>query len=129
MNKVFLIGNLTKKPEVREVKSSKICDFTVAINRQNDGVDYIECIAWNKTAELIGTYLDKGSKVSVEGRLAVDSYEDKDGNKRKNTSVMVESIEFLSPKKESKEQEVLMQAKTESQIGTQIQIDEEDYPW
>lgn len=123
MNKVILIGNLTRKPELKDVKDLSICEFTIAINGQKDRVDYIDCVAWNKLAETITNHLDKGSKVSVVGRLAVDTYE-VEGKKRKNTQVVVEAMEFLSPKKELE-----FSITTESQIGSQIDYDSSDLPW
>ena len=88
MNRVMLIGRLTAKPELRYTGSNvPFSRFTVAVNRtfnNNNGereTDFINCIIWRKQAENVCNYLDKGSLVSVEGRIQTGSYDDKDGNK------------------------------------------------
>ena len=101
MNKVLLIGNLTKAVEVRYTKSEmKVANFTLGINRENkkDESDFINCIAFGNQADLVSKYLDKGSKVSVEGHIQTGSYE-KDGKKVYTTDVVVEKVQFLDSKK------------------------------
>ena len=105
MNKVLLIGNLTKAVEVRYTKSEmKVANFTLGITREiknkdgNYDSDYINCVAYGNQADLVSKYLDKGSKVSVEGRIQTGSYE-KDGKKVYTTDVIVEKIQFLDSKK------------------------------
>lgn len=108
MNKVFLIGRMTKDAEVRaNDKGTSQTRFSVAINRQKEGVDYINCIAWNKQAELIGKYLHKGNQIALEGHIHTGSYDDKDGKKVYTTDVVVDNITFIGnntkieePKKE-----------------------------
>lgn len=105
MNKVILVGNLTKEPEIRYTKSEKtVASFTIAINEgfgENKKVTYIPCVAWGKLAETVGNFLDKGSKVLVDGHLQVRNYENSEGNKVYVTEVVARSIEFLSPKKDA----------------------------
>jgi single-strand DNA-binding protein len=108
MNKVFLSGNLTKDPEVRYTQSGMAyAKMGIAVSRpfsskNNDGqpaTDFFNLTAWNKTAEFCGRYLNKGSRVLVEGRIQNDNYEDKNGVKHYAVSVMVDNIEFASSKR------------------------------
>lgn len=102
INKVILIGNLTKAVEIRYTQTGiAIANFTLAIKRDNgkDETDFISCIAYNKTAELVSKYLDKGSKISIEGRIQTGSYENKEGKKIYTTDVIVDKVEFLNSKK------------------------------
>lgn len=105
MNKVTLIGRLSKDPEMRYTESGKaICSFSLAVNRKwgrdNDGptADFIPCVAWEKLAEIIGHNLAKGSQVAIEGRIQIRSYDAKDGSKRYATEVVVQEVEFIGPK-------------------------------
>lgn len=102
MNKVVLSGNLTKAVEVRYTQQGlAVGNFTLAIKREikNDEVDFINCVAYGKTAELISKYLDKGSRILAEGRIQTGSYENKEGKKIYTTDVIVDKIEFLNNKK------------------------------
>ena len=110
MNRVNIIGNLTKDPELRTTTSgTSVCTFTVAVQRvrsTQDGekqADYINCVAWRKTAENVSKYLSKGKKVGVTGSIQTRSYE-KDGHKVFITEVVCDDyggVEFLSPRGES----------------------------
>ena len=89
MNKVFLIGNLVRDPEVRATQSGiSVCNFTVAVNRRfkkengEQETDFLNVIAWRQLAELCGKYLAKGRKVAVTGSIQARTYEAKDGSKR-----------------------------------------------
>lgn len=110
MNKVFLIGNLSKDPELRTTNSgTSVCTFSIAVNRRKDKdgnstADFFPIVAWRQLAELCGKYLAKGRKVSVVGELQNRSYEANDGTKRHVTEIVANEIEFLTPKGESKEQ-------------------------
>ena len=105
MNKVELVGNLTRDPEVRATQSGVSCaSFTVAVNRryvnQQTGkreADYISVIAWRQLADLCGQYLAKGRKVGVVGSLQTRSYETQNGDRRYVTEVVADEVEFLSP--------------------------------
>jgi single-strand DNA-binding protein len=111
MNKVVLIGRLTRDPELRYAQSGKaFCTFTLTVDRrfskQNNNqptADFIPCVAWDKLAEIIGNNLAKGRKVGVEGRLQTRTYEAKDGSKRSAFDVMVDEMEFLDPKGQSQQ--------------------------
>lgn len=104
-NKVILMGNLTRDPEMRYTSSGKtIANFGLAINRNylsKDGekkeeVDFFDISAWDKTAELCNQYLEKGSGVLIEGRLKQERWEDDGGNKRSKIVVVASAVQFLS---------------------------------
>ncbi|MCI9031653.1 MAG: single-stranded DNA-binding protein [Clostridia bacterium] len=103
MNKVFLIGNLTRDPELSQLPSGvSVCKFGLAVNRNftnSSGereVDFFNITAWRGLGENCAKYLSKGRKVSVVGNIQVRNYEDKDGNKRTAVDIVAEDIEFLS---------------------------------
>lgn len=97
MNKVILIGNLTKDPELRTTQGGKSnCNFTLAISGRNKTVEYVKCVAWEKTAENIAKFMSKGKRMGVEGRIQTRDYE-KDGRKVYVTEVICTEVEFLSP--------------------------------
>ncbi len=107
MNRVLLVGRLTAKPELRYTNSNiPYTRFSVAV----DGIpssngerrtDFINTVAWRKQAENVCQYLDKGSLVSVEGRLQTSNYTDKDGNKRYTMDVQADNIRFLESRSQS----------------------------
>lgn len=103
MNKVVLVGRLTKDPELRYAAGSDIavCKFTVAVNRafKKDEADFINCVAFNKTAETIANYLVKGRQIAIAGRIQTDGYTAQDGTKRYTTDVVVESFDFCDSNK------------------------------
>ena len=108
MNRVELVGRLTAKPELRYTSSNAAYTrFTVAINRMGSNAqgeretDFINVVVWNKQAENVANFLDKGSLVGIEGSIQTGSYTDKDGNKRTSFDVRANNVEFLSSKSES----------------------------
>ncbi len=110
MNKVILVGNLTRDPELSETPSGvAVCRFAIAVSRDyanSDGTretDFFNITVWRGRAEVCGKYLKKGSKVAIVGSLQNRSYEDKDGIKRNVTDVVANEVEFLSPKGSSGE--------------------------
>ena len=103
MNKLTIIGNLTRDPETRVTQSgSSVCSFTVAVNRrgQDDKTDFFRVSAWNKTGETCPKYLAKGRKVAVTGPVSVSTYTGQDGKTYANLEVMAQDVEFLTPKAE-----------------------------
>lgn len=107
MNIIALSGRLTKDPELKSGQSGKAyARFTLAVDRpmQKDETDFINCVAFGKTAELIGEYLRKGRKVGVIGRLQMSKYE-VNGEKRTSYDVIVETLEFLESKNTAKAEE------------------------
>ena len=108
MNKALLVGRLTTKPELRYTNSNiPYARFSVAVDRgvnSNNGeriTDFINVVVWRKQAETVCQYLNKGSLVSVEGRIQTGNYTDKDGNKRYTTDVAADNIRFLESKAQS----------------------------
>lgn len=104
MNNVVLVGRLTKDVELRKTQNGKsVVSYTLAVNRQfkqegQPDADFINCVAWNKTADLMEQYLHKGSLVGVEGRIQTRSYQDNTGKNVYVTEVLTESVQFLEPK-------------------------------
>ena len=98
-NRITLVGNLVRDPEIRYVGSgAAVTKFTLAVNRrskQQEETDYVDCVAWDKLAETCNTYLKKGMSCLVDGRLSIRSYDDKDGNKRKATEVVIDNMQML----------------------------------
>lgn len=112
MNKVFLIGNLTRDPELRETPSGiAVCRFAIAVSRNytnEDGerqTDFFECTAWRGLGETIAKYTKKGKKVAVVGSVQLRNYEDNNGIKRTAIDIIVNDVEFLSPKEADDEAE------------------------
>lgn len=108
MNKVELIGRITKDLELRYTQSQKpVLSFSIAVNKRINGensADFINCVAWNTTAEFISKYFKKGQAIAVIGRLQNRSYED-DKGKHYITEVVVEETEFVGTKAQEKEDE------------------------
>lgn len=103
MNKVVLMGRLTKDPETRYTQNDKaVCSFTIAVNRRfkKDEADFINCVAWDKTAEFINTYFVKGAMIAVTGRIQTRNYEGNDGKKVYVTEVVVEEAYFTGSKQD-----------------------------
>ena len=105
MNRAMLIGRLTAKPELRYRNSNvPYARFTIAVNRQfnnqdgNREADFINIVVWRKQAEVICNYFDKGNLIAVEGRIQTGSYDDKDGNKRYTTDVVLDQFHFIESK-------------------------------
>lgn len=131
MNKVILIGRLTKDTELSQVGSAgtSMTKFCLAVTRpfKKDETDFINCIAFGKTAENIDRFFAKGSPIAVTGRIQTGSYEANDGTKRYTTDVIVESFEFIagnnSPKNEFKE------PKNEVSFDDLMPIEDGDMPF
>lgn len=112
MNKVILIGNLTRDPELSETPSGiSVCKFSIAVSRDhanadgNKETDFFNITVWRGRAENCGKYLKKGNKVAIVGSLQNRSYEDKDGVKRNVTEVVASEVEFLTPKQAENEEQ------------------------
>ncbi|EAF6699832.1 single-stranded DNA-binding protein [Listeria monocytogenes] len=107
INRVVLVGRLTKEPELRYTPNGiGVVTFTLAVNRartDKDGnrvADFINCIAWRKTAENIANYVKKGHLLGVDGQITTRNFEGKDGKRVYVTEVLAESVEFLEPRKD-----------------------------
>ena len=109
-NKVFLIGNLTRDPELTQTSSGiSVCRFDIAVGRDykdvngNRETDFFRCTAWRGLGETIGRYCKKGNKVCVVGSVQLREYEDNNGVKRNAVDIIVNDVEFLTPKASGEE--------------------------
>ena len=105
MNKVFLIGNLTRDPELTETAGGvSVCHFAIAVNRSytsSDGerqTDFFNVTAWRGLADNVNRFAKKGNKVAVSGSIQLRNYEDNQGNKRTAVDIIAQDVEFLTPK-------------------------------
>lgn len=104
MNRIFLIGNLTRDPELSETQSGiAVCRFSIAVNRRRTAegeqqTDFFNVTAWRGLAENVAKFCQKGNKVAVVGNLQIRQYEDRDGQKRTSVDVNADEVEFLTPK-------------------------------
>jgi single-strand DNA-binding protein len=111
LNHIVIMGRLTRDPEVRATGSGiTVCNFTVAVDRDFTGkdggekeTDFIDCVAWRKTAEFVTKYFTKGSMIVVSGRLQVRSWTDNDGNKRRNAEIVADNVYFGESKRSAGE--------------------------
>ncbi len=114
MNKVILLGRLTKDPETRYTQSTntQVTSFTLAVNRrfvkqgEERQADFINCVEWNKTAEFVSKYFRKGQQVGVIGRIQTRNYDDDKGIKHYVTEVIAEETYFAGDKKDATQNEV-----------------------
>lgn len=108
MNKCFLMGRLTKDPELRTTQNGKsVCSFTIAVDRKflnaqgNREADFLPCVAWNQTAEFVNKYFGRGRKIAVTGSIQTRNYDAQDGSKRYVTEIIVEEVDFADSKNDS----------------------------
>lgn len=108
MNRVYLMGNLTRDVELKSLTSGSVAAFGVAVTRRWAGADgekkeettFVDVTAWGKTGENIAKFFHKGSRILIEGRLKLDQWEDKEGNKRSKLSVVAEGFHFIDRKQD-----------------------------
>lgn len=111
MNKIILIGRLTRDPELRYTSNNTATtSFTVAVDRRfkQEGqptADFISVVAWGKTAEVISKYFKRGNRIALTGRLQTRNYDDKDGKKVYVTEVVTDEVEFVESKKEAEDKQ------------------------
>lgn len=136
MNKVYLIGNLTRDPETSDTSSGvRVCRFAIAVNRSyanadgNRETDFFNITVWRQLADNCSKYLKKGSKVAVVGQLQNRSYEDKDGIKRSVTDIVANEIEFLTPKNASDGYEDMGSAPTRRERPVLEEVDDDQLPF
>ena len=99
-NKVTLVGRISTDLELRYTGSNKAyCRFNLAVNRMNEGTDFIPVTVWGKPAENLVSYQNKGSLILVDGSISMNNYTDKDGNNRTSFEVMTSNVQFLGNKK------------------------------
>ena len=130
MNKLMIIGNLTKDPDLRTTQSGlDVCSFTVAVNRRKKGseqeTDFFRVTAWRELALNCGKYLAKGRKVAVVGEVSVSTYTSKDGKPGASLEVTAQDVEFLTPANTVAYQET---QKTDPQTGYTVE-QPEDLPF
>lgn len=148
MNKVFLIGNLTRDPEMRTTQSGiPVCSFNIAVNRRRASnaeagqqeVDFFRITAWRQLGENCSRYLAKGRKVSVVGTVSASAYVGNDGQARANLEVNADEVEFLTPRSEANEAPAYTPAPVQTlgqaygvtppQSGGFVQVDDEELPF
>lgn len=140
MNKIFLIGNLTRDPELRSTQNGvPVCTFTVAVNRRNrqgaeagqPEADFFRVTTWRQQAENCNRYLAKGRKVGVTGTLTLQSYTGNDGQQRYSLEVGADEVEFLSPRGEGGgEARPAGQPAAPQEAGTGfVRVDDDDLPF
>ena len=140
LNKVLLIGNLTRDPELRvTTRGTPICQFGLAINRKfkddtgatKDETTFVDIEAWGKQADLVAKYLTKGAPAMVEGRLKLDQWEDKtSGQKRSRLKVVLENVQFLGSRGATQHAtEEPEPAKTETHAPPKTENSDEDVPF
>lgn len=140
MNKVFLIGNLTRDPELTETSGGiKICRFAIAVNRNYSGADgerktdFFNCVAWRALGETVARYTKKGTKVAVSGSIELRNYEDSQGVKRTGVDIVAQDVEFLTPKGNSSDDGFDSPAPSSARGGSKPQLqpfdDDADIPF
>lgn len=135
MNKVQLIGRLTKDPELRYTKSNiAVANYSIAVNDgygEKQQTQFINISTWGKSGEFVSKYFKKGQAIAIVGRLNSNNYEDKNGNKRYSLEVITEDIEFIGDKKEEKvqQEEVFIPNNYKTQYQSNLSPDDEDLPW
>lgn len=130
INRVVLIGRLTRDPELRKTQNgTSVCSFTLAVNRRQnqDGTqdaDFIQCVAWNKLADNIQLYQKKGNQLGIEGRINTRSYDNQQGQKVYVTEVVAENVQLLTPRNDFNGQNTLGVTNT---YGTQSYAQNQSY--
>ena len=134
-NKVILMGNLTRDPELRTLPNTQtqVCDFSLAVNRRwkdaggadRDEVLFIDCAAFGKTGQTIGENLTKGRPIHIEGRLRFEQWEQEDGQKRSKIRVVVEQFRFVDRKPGSEPQSAKAPSRTRRAGGKRRPVEAE----
>lgn len=140
LNKVMLMGNLTRDPELRYTQNNTaVCQIGLAINRKwkdasgadKEEVVFIDCEAWGRTAEVLNQYVRKGDPIFIEGRLKLDQWQDKEGNNRSKLKVVVEGMQFLKGKSDGQQQRQAdrQSATSATNTGPHVPIGDDDIPF
>ena len=124
LNKAILMGRLVADPELRRTpNNNSVTSFTLAVNRsftrqgEQPQTDFIDIVAWGKTAEFVSRYFVKGQQVAVAGRIQARMWEDKQGNKRKSVEVVAEEVHFAEPKRDSQPRNEMPQGSFDPMAG------------
>lgn len=142
MNKVFIVGNLTRDPELRTTQSGvSVCSFTVAVNKRlsadakHPEADYFRVTAWRGLGENCQKFLAKGRKVCVVGAVGVSTYEAKDGTTKATLEVTADDVEFLTPKSEVTENPTVAELEgkaddlPKSDVNGFVEVDDDELPF
>lgn len=139
MQKLFIVGNLTRDPGVRTTQSGiSVCGFTVAVNRRRASqdqsqpqADYFRVSAWRQLGENCAKYLAKGRKVAVTGSVSVSTYQAQDGSTRAQLEVTADDVEFLTPKGEASAQQpnVPQAVTSRPPEGGYVEVEDDDLPF
>lgn len=133
INKVILIGRTTRDIELKYTPSgAAVCSFTLANGRKVKDVEqvsFIDCVAWQKTAEIIAQYVTKGNRIAVEGRLQQRSWTDGDGNKKSKVEVVVENFQFLESKGASAHTPGILEGEIVKDADIDNPFDDSDLPF
>ena len=140
MNKVILMGRLTRDPEVRytQTNNTVVASFSLAVNRrfarqgEERQADFINIVAWSKLGEFCSKYFKKGQQVGIIGRIQTRTYTDQNGQKKYAFEVVTDSVQFLESKKEKSNSEVLKQVMTAdpfAEFGKEVSISDYDLPF
>ena len=140
MNSVVLVGRLAQDPELRYIAGTgmPVATFTLAVSREftdkngERGVDFIDIQAWNKQAETVANYLKKGNMVSVNGSIRVETYTDKEGNRRRSFKINANRVEFLITDRQPKTTNQMKEPTFEPSFGEDFDftaIDDTDLPF
>lgn len=136
MNKIFIIGNLTRDPEMRTLQNgTNVCSFSVAVNRRRQNsaeagqpeADFFRVTAWRQLAENCNRFLAKGRKVAVTGSLSLQSYTSNTGEQRYSLEINADEVEFLTPRGEQGENQA-PSAQGQSYSGY-VQVENDDLPF
>ena len=134
INNVLIVGRITHDLELRKTSTDKsVCEFSVAVNRiGQDTTDFITCQVWNKQADNLVKYCEKGCLIGIEGCLRIDQYKDKEDKIRTKAYVLANKLSFLQTKKQEDKQEKNEKHKEEKDLfkefGEEVVIDEKDLP-
>ena len=141
MNKVFIVGNLTRDPELRSTRDGiSVCSFTVAVNRRQRNAeagqpeaDFFRVTAWRQLGEICAKYLAKGRKVSVTGTVSACAYTAQDGSARASLEVTADDVEFLTPRGEVGDMPAAPRAQAPAPAAPQsngfVQVDDDELPF
>lgn len=137
INTAVVVGRLAKDIELKQAGDKSVVNFTIAVekpyNKKNDHpeANWIDCVAWEKTAEFLAKYFSKGSKVGITGSLQTRTYENKEGTKIKVTEILVSSVDFVGSKNSSSGQDASTteSEKTENKSEQVTPLDDDDVPF
>lgn len=126
-NKAVIVGRISTDLELRYTGSNKAyCRFNLAVNRMNEGTDFIPITVWGKPAENLVQYQNKGSLILVDGSISMSNYTDKDGNNRTSFEVMTSNVQFLSSKK-TNDETIVEQTESDpyEELSEQVNLDDD----